>query len=46
MIVLGERFEKGNFLPDLLIAADAFNRAIESENPPWSSSRLPGRGLF
>jgi corrinoid protein of di/trimethylamine methyltransferase len=34
MMVLGERFEKGDiFLPDLLIAADAFNSAIEILRP-------------
>ena len=34
MIVLGERFEKGDiFLPDLLIGADAFNSAIEILKP-------------
>jgi corrinoid protein of di/trimethylamine methyltransferase len=34
MIVLGDRFEKGEiFLPDLLIAGDAFNSAIDVLKP-------------
>jgi corrinoid protein of di/trimethylamine methyltransferase len=40
MIVLGERFEKGEiFLPDLLIAADAFNRAIEILKPAMEAQK-------
>jgi corrinoid protein of di/trimethylamine methyltransferase len=40
MIVLGERFEKGEiFLPDLLIAADAFNSAIEILKPAMEAQK-------
>ena len=40
MIVLGERFEKGEvFLPDLLIAADAFNVAIEVLRPAMEAQK-------
>ena len=40
MIVLGERFEKGEiFLPDLLIAADAFNRAVEILKPAMEAQK-------
>lgn len=40
MITLGERFEKGEvFLPDLLIAADAFNIAIEVLKPAMEAQK-------
>jgi corrinoid protein of di/trimethylamine methyltransferase len=40
MIVLGERFEKGEiFLPDLLIAADAFNCAVEILKPAMEAQK-------
>jgi len=40
MIVLGDRFEKGEiFLPDLLIAADAFNGAIEILKPAMEAQK-------
>jgi len=40
MIVLGERFEKGEiYLPDLLIAADAFNLAIEILRPAMEAQK-------
>jgi len=40
MIVLGERFEKGEiFLPDLLIAADAFNSAVEILKPAMEAQK-------
>jgi corrinoid protein of di/trimethylamine methyltransferase len=40
MIVLGGRFEKGEiFLPDLLIAADAFNSAVEILKPAMEAQR-------
>ena len=40
MITLGERFEKGEvFLPDLLIAADAFNVAIELLKPAMEAQK-------
>ncbi len=40
MIVLGARFEKGEiFLPDLLIAADAFNLAIEILKPAMEAQK-------
>jgi corrinoid protein of di/trimethylamine methyltransferase len=40
MIILGERFEKGEiFLPDLLIAADAFNSAIEILRPAMEAQK-------
>ncbi len=40
MMVLGERFEKGDiFLPDLLIAADAFNRAVEILRPTMEAQK-------
>jgi methylmalonyl-CoA mutase cobalamin-binding domain/chain len=40
MITLGERFEKGEvFLPDLLIAADAFNIAIGVLKPAMEAQK-------
>lgn len=40
MVTLGERFEKGEvFLPDLLIAADAFNVAIELLKPAMEAQK-------
>src|SRR4030043_2171363 len=40
MIILGERFEKGEiFLPDLLIAADAFNSAVEILKPAMEAQK-------
>jgi corrinoid protein of di/trimethylamine methyltransferase len=40
MISLGERFERGEvFLPDLLIAADAFNVAIEVLRPAMEAQK-------
>ena len=40
MIILGERFEKGEvFLPDLLIAADAFNIAIGVLKPAMEAQK-------
>ena len=40
MITLGERFEKGDvFLPDLLIAADAFNIAIGVLKPAMEAQK-------
>jgi 5-methyltetrahydrofolate--homocysteine methyltransferase len=40
MISLGERFERGEvFLPDLLIAADAFNIAIEVLKPAMEAQK-------
>jgi trimethylamine corrinoid protein len=40
MITLGERFERGEvFLPDLLIAADAFNAAIEMMKPAMEAQK-------
>lgn len=40
MIILGERFEKGEvFLPDLLIAADAFNMAIKVLKPAMEAQK-------
>lgn len=40
MIILGGRFEKGEiFLPDLLIAADAFNSAVEILKPAIEAQR-------
>jgi corrinoid protein of di/trimethylamine methyltransferase len=40
MVTLGERFEKGEvFLPDLLIAADAFNVAIELLKPVMEAQK-------
>jgi len=40
MVTLGERFEKGEvFLPDFLIAADAFNVAIELLKPAMEAQK-------
>jgi corrinoid protein of di/trimethylamine methyltransferase len=40
IIVLGERFEKGEiFLPDLLIAVDAFNCAVEILKPAMEAQK-------
>lgn len=40
MIVLGDRFEKGEiFLPDLLIAGDAFNSAVDILRPAMEAQK-------